>query len=369
MAATIAALVTGAVLLVVVIIVVGRASGLIGGDDKGETTDPQTSQVEETPEDDGMVDVPDLLGRTEEEAQELCASANIGMNYMGEEASNQEQGRISSQDPAAGTRVAKNSTINYYVSKGTVQVTIPDLDGYTGIDAQQALEDLGLTVQIQRVYSELDDNGYPYVDPGYVYYTEPTSGSTAKTGDTVTLVISRGTDFGDSAWVPNVVGMEKNDALTTLGKWTDITVNEQTSTEVPAGEVIDQNPAAETYADPDQTMTITISTGSQQPDTSEDTQADSNAAAVAAGEVWKCTQKLNTPTGYNGGPVRLELVQTVNGEPTASTVVDGQQLTFPYQLDITGAPGVAEGTLYLSEMVDGNYQELGHYPITFNKVE
>ena len=88
------------------------------------------------------------------------------------------------------------------------------------------------------------------------------------------------------------------------------------------------------------------------------------------GEIWKCTQRLNTPTGYTGGLVRLELVQEVSGVPTASTVVDGQQLTFPYQLDIIGAPGVAEGTLYLSEQQsDGSYQELGHYPLTFEKAE
>lgn len=84
----------------------------------------------------------------------------------------------------------------------------------------------------------------------------------------------------------------------------------------------------------------------------------------------KCTQKLNTPIGYNGGLVRLELVQEVNGNPTATSIVDGEQLTFPYQLDITGAPGVAEGTLYLSEQQsDGSYQELGHYPLTFEKAE
>ena len=74
-------------------------------------------------------------------------------------------------------------------------------------------------------------------------------------------------------------------------------------------------------------------------------------------------------TGYNGGSVRLELVQEVGGVPTASVIVEGQKITFPYQLDITGAPGVSEGTLYLSEEVDGSYQELGHYPITFEKAE
>ena len=92
-------------------------------------------------------------------------------------------------------------------------------------------------------------------------------------------------------------------------------------------------------------------------------------AAAAAGEVWKCTQTLNTPSGYSGGPVRLELIQNVNGTPTASVVLEDQVIQFPYDLDITGAPGISEGTLYLSEQINGTYQELGNYSITFAKAE
>ena len=94
-----------------------------------------------------------------------------------------------------------------------------------------------------------------------------------------------------------------------------------------------------------------------------------SCAAVAAGEVWKCTQTLNTPSGYSGGPVRLELIQNVNGTPTASVVLEDQVIQFPYDLDITGAPGISEGTLYLSEQINGTYQELGNYSITFAKAE
>ena len=364
-ALTIIALIAGAALLVVLIVVIGKASGLIGGNKENQTQ--QTQQVQQTPEDDGLVTVPDLVGHTEKEARELLASSNIGMQSMGEEASTQEKGKISSQDPVGGTQVEPNSTIKYYVSKGAVDVTIPNVDGYTGIEAQAALENLGLNVEVQRIYSELDENGYPLVDPGYAYYTEPSSGNTVKSGNTVTLVVSRGVDYGDSAEVPDVVGMERDQALTTLGKFIAITVNEERNPDVPAGEVISQSPEGYSYADPDQPMTITFSTGDQEPGASG--AGTDNSAAVAAGEVWKCTQRLNTPSGYNGGKVRLELVQDVNGQPTASVVVEGQQLTFPYQLDITGAPGISEGTLYLSEMVDGNYQELGHYPLTFEKVE
>ena len=313
---------------------------------------------------------------TEAEAQELCASVNIGMTYKGEEASTQEKGKISSQDPVQGTKVAKNSTVNYYLSKGSESVTLTDMFGQNGALAQETLESQGLTVQINKIYP--DESQSSMVDIGCVLDTEPAAGTTVKAGDTVTLTISRGINYGDSVQVPDVTGMEKNDAIAKLGKFININVEMQMSTDVAEGTVISQDPIGYTddnpvYADPDNdTITLIVSSGSQ--DTSsqntEDQSSSDTTAAVANGEVWKCTQKLKTPIGYNGGLIRLELVQNVGGAPKASSVVEGQQLTFPYQLDITGAPGVAEGTLYLSEQQsDGSYQELGHYPLTFEKVE
>ena len=248
--------------------------------------------------------------------------------------------------------------------------------GQNGASAQETLESQGLTVQINKIYP--DESQSSMVDIGCVLDTEPAAGTTVKAGDTVTLTISRGINYGDSVQVPDVTGMAKNDAIAKLGKFININVEMQMSTDVAEGTVISQDPVGYTddnpvYADPDNdTITLTVSSGSQ--DTSsqntEDQSSSDTTAAVANGEVWKCTQRLNTPTGYNGGLIRLELVQNVGGDPKASSVVEGQQLTFPYQLDITGAPGVTEGTLYLSEQQsDGSYQELGHYPLTFEKVE
>ncbi len=376
-AGSIIALIIGAAVLIAVILVVGKAAGLIG-DSKDSSLDQQNQQAQVTQaaaEDDGMVPVPDLIGKTEAEAQELCASVNIGMTYKGEEASTQEKGKISSQDPVQGTKVAKNSTVNYYLSKGSESVTLTDMFGQNGALAQETLESQGLTVQINKIYP--DESQSSMVDIGCVLDTEPAAGTTVKAGDTVTLTISRGINYGDSVQVPDVTGMEKNDAIAKLGKFININVEMQMSTDVAEETVISQDPIGYTddnpvYADPDNdTITLTVSSGSQ--DTSSqntEDQSSSDTTAAANGEVWKCTQKLNTPTGYNGGLIRLELVQNVGGAPKASSVVEGQQLTFPYQLDITGAPGVAEGTLYLSEQQsDGSYQELGHYPLTFEKVE
>ena len=376
---TIVMLLMGVVILIAIILVAGKASGLIGSnndtDKKTEASDTSES------DDDGMITVPNLVGKTEDEAKNITKDMKLGIQPMGEEASNQAKGTISSQDIPKGSKVEQYTTIKYYISKGAQKITIPDVDGQTGVDAQQTLEDMGLTVEIQKEYSELNDDGTPVTDPGYAVSTTPAAGNSVSAGDSVTLLVSRGVDYGDSVEVPSVVGMTKNDAVTTFGKFLNVEVKEEKSTEVAEGEVISQEPEAGNWEDPDNVnVVITVSTGNQEPSAqsdSADTAASSdapaqtadNSAAAAAGEVWKCTQTLNTPSGYSGGPVRLELIQNVNGTPTASVVLEDQVIQFPYDLDITGAPGISEGTLYLSEQISGTYQELGNYSITFAKAE
>ena len=71
------------------------------------------------------------------------------MSYKGEEASTQAKGNISSQDPVEGTRVEKNSTVNYYVSKGSEEITVPDLFGQNGAAAQETLESQGVNCSDQ----------------------------------------------------------------------------------------------------------------------------------------------------------------------------------------------------------------------------
>ena len=382
-AVTIVALLAGAVVLVGAIFAIGKASGIIGSD--GTENTQKTEQETASADQDGMVAVPNLVGKTEDEAAALLEEEKLGKQMIGEENSTQEKGRISSQDIPAGTKVEQYTTIKYYISKGQQEITIPELSGQTGVDAQQTLEDMGLTVTVQKEYSEADDSGWPIVEPGYVMSVSPETGTSMTAGDSVTLTVSRGLDHGDTAQIPNVVGMTKNEALTALGKWVDIQVTEQQSAEVPAGQVISQDPSAVSedddtaYGDPDEPMAIVVSCGDQAPsdttaaDTTTDTAAADNTAqqntAAANGEVWKCTQTLNTPNGYQGGAIRLELIQEANGETTSTKVVDGEAITFPYTLDITGVPGVSEGTLYVSELINGNFQQLGSYPLTFKKAE
>lgn len=376
-AVTIVALLAGAAVLAGGVFFIVKNTGVF---DKTE----EPGQVQQADnKDEGMVEVPDLVGKTEEEAKALVEAVNLGKQMVGEEASDQEKGKISSQDIPAGTKVEAYTTLKYYVSKGQEELTIPEYDEtVTAYAYQNSLEDMGLTVNVQKEYSadtdDTDGMEWPDVEPGYVIAVSPEAGSVAKSGDTVTLTVSRGLDWGDGALVPNVVGKTEEEAVTEFGKWLEINITKQQSADVPAGQVISQSPEAEETANPDEPASLVVSSGDQPPEaepaadssgaqTSADTSAQQQAAAN--GEVWKCTQSLNTPQDYKGGALRLELIQEVNGESEATTVVDGETLTFPYKLDITGSPGVSEGTLSVSEMINGEYQQLGTYPLTFEKAE
>ncbi|MBR2257793.1 MAG: Stk1 family PASTA domain-containing Ser/Thr kinase [Blautia sp.] len=366
------ALMAGIALLLGVIWIVGRSAGLIGTGANAQAT--PTPAVSGQVQADNRVEVPSIVGYSEEEARALLENSQLGLQNVGEEPSMYERGLICRQEISAGMKVDPYTTVRYYISSGTADVTIPAVDYYTGIEAEQVLQNAGLRVDVRRIYVDSDYDGYPVVDPGYVIRTEPSGGQIAKAGDTVTLYVSRGLDYGDSAELPDVVGMTQSEAMTVLGKFMNIQIVEQQNQDIAQGEVISQSPGAYSYVDPDNgVVVLTVSSGSSLPQTEisdEDAvQTSIVSEAVNAGEVWKCNQRLNTPTGYGGGSVRLQLLQIVGGQPQTSLVADGEALSFPYQLDLTGVPGVAEGTLYLYEMIDGKYQELGIYTLTFTRVE
>lgn len=365
-AMSIGAWVLGAVILCLLILVIGRAAGIFSfgssGDDAGKTQVEQDKSDEDAAED--LVEVPDLVGKTEEEAQEILSKLGLGRKKSGEEVSDQAKGLISSQDPAAGQQVEKNTTIYYNLSKGEESLTVPDVTNRTQEDAEQILADMGFTVNVTKDYT---DNYDTYVEAGYVISTDPEAGTSANSGDQITILVSRGENWGDSISVPDVVGMTESEAKLALAKFSSVTVVSEQNSNVTQGEVFEQSLEAYSYVSPDEPITIKVSSGDTAP-----TPSPTPAASTGTGDTsgtWKCTQKLATPEGYQNGVIRLELMQTVNGEPKVSVIVEDQTLQFPYQLDVIGEPGVTDGTIYLYELVGGDYQLEGQYPVTFKKVE
>jgi eukaryotic-like serine/threonine-protein kinase len=133
------------------------------------------------------VDVPNLKGLSSEDAQSMINSAgliaSVSETYSD---SNDDKGKVISQDPKANTKVDKGSTINITVSLGAKDeyVEVPNVIGMKKNAAISAIKDAGLYVDSSTEESET-------VAKGRVVSQTPNGGSLKK-GDTVTLVISSG---------------------------------------------------------------------------------------------------------------------------------------------------------------------------------
>ncbi len=290
------------------------------------------------------VQVPDLLGKTENEAQAALKELGLGYKYLGETSSNEyASGQIAEQDTDPGTTVAKNTRVGYTLSIGSAEaLTVPDLTNKTQTDAERAITSMGLLVSVDNTrYSDT-------VEAGHVITTNPGAGSTVHEGETISLYISQGQDF-QSVKVPEVQGKYKDDAVTMLtNSGLYVYVASQPSDTVPQNLVISQDPAPGSSVKTGSSITITVSTGPDNaivlnPDQGGDTTAQNT------GGTWMCYAQLQAPSDFvEGSLVRITLSQ--NGNET--TVYEGVG-SFPYLMNTEGAPGVSTGTAYVYTL-DGN---------------
>ena len=336
-----AAVIVGCVVLAMIANALGLFDfGSSGGDGQENAQTEAVTSV--SPEADTAV-VPDLRGKTEAEAQQLLRERSLGYRYEGESASSEyPKGQVISQSVEANTQVAVNTTVGYTLSAGSTDVlTVPPLANVSQQDAEKALTGMGLLVSVDNTrYSDT-------VQAGYVITTNPGSGSSVKAGDTVTIYVSQGQD-NSLVQVVDVRDRNASDAttiLTNLGLV--VYIKEVESAEVPQGLVISQDIEGGTSVETGTAVTLTVSTGSSQPDiiiegaTSDVTQQDTSSGASQ--EFWSTNDSLDAPDEYNGQPVRIVLEQ--NGNQT--TLYEGY-VTFPYSLSgVQGQPGVTTGSAYV----------------------
>ncbi len=359
-AVTIGSFIVCGLIVCVLIYFIGRAAGLFKA---GNAENSTTSQVVSTAElKDGQVSVPNFIGMTEAEAQSAAAEVGLGIKYQGEKESDQAEGTIIEQDPAAGTAVDKNTTIYYYRSAGQNLVTIPSgIVGSALADAQTALQDVGLNnITVNNEASE-------EVKVGNVISVTPGEGEQVASSSAVTLVVSAGSSDSKEITVTNYIGMAFEDAnADATAKGLIVKVEYSTSDRVNEGEVMDQSIESGESVASGTTITLTVNDPSRSGQSVDST--SSAASSVASDEVWSTTARLGQPSNYEGGAYRLELVQTVNGSEVSTVVDQGEAITFPYTLKTDGAANVSDGLIYLYEKTaSGDYVARVTWPVTFTK--
>ena len=198
-----------------------------------------------------QVSVPDLKGKSADDAQKALSQAGLngkqGDTVYSDDVS---EGAVASQDTGAGSKANKGDTIVYHLSKGSEKVSIPNVVGMTQANATSKLESAGFSVNVTT--SASDD-----VDKGNVIKQSDTG--TAKKGSTITITVSSG---ASSVQVPSVVGKTESDAGSTLEKaGFRYDIQRESSSTVAKGNVIRQSPSSGASAKKGDTVTIYVSTG------------------------------------------------------------------------------------------------------------
>jgi serine/threonine-protein kinase len=208
--------------------------------------------------DGGKVEVPNVVGASEQEAIDALAVVGLKPGKITQETHETvEAGRVISTDPSARTKVDKGSTINLVISSGPEppkQVTVPDLTGKSQDEAKEVLKALGL--QCERG----DDRFDPTVPERMVCGQDPASGQSLVEGQTVTIHLSKGKETGTVPDVKNLPEEEASGYIRDAGYEVALAEAEYSDT-VPAGCVIRQSPPAASTLETGSTITITVSLG------------------------------------------------------------------------------------------------------------
>ena len=319
-AITIMGIAAAAIIGIIAIYLIGSFLGWFhfgSGSSKKEDTKTEATKedTEDEEEEEGNIEVPDLLGMTEDEAAEALKKQNLGYKVIGTESSSKyAEGQVCNQSPKSGKKVTENSTVKITISSGEGSKSIPNVIGATEADATNSLQAAGYKVNVSYGHSST-------VAAGQVISQSPDSSQKGQAGDTITISVSQGPDEID---MPNVVGSTKDAAVAELqSKGFTVTINEEDKPEA-AGTVVGQNPVAGTKLSSGSAVIIAISTGHVQ---------------VTAPDVRGMDPKTAVDTlkaaGFNG-EMKQELrdeAEGENGKVISTTLIPGTQ--YPSNTGIT----------------------------------
>jgi len=129
------------------------------------------------------VPVPDVAGLPEGDAQKALEDAGFVTTSTQQPSADVEIGLVISTNPAAGTEVAADTSVEMIVSSGPGDVLVPDFVGMSIEEASATAESAGLTI----TFKEDPDNPDP---EGVVIGQDPTAGSTVEGGSEVVAQLS-----------------------------------------------------------------------------------------------------------------------------------------------------------------------------------
>ena len=160
-----------------------------------------------------QVEVPNLTDMTAAEARNALQQA--GLKYEAGTAEHSDtiaENHVMRQNPAAGQKVNKGSTVTYILSAGEEKISVPNVVGELEGTATTTLTNAGFTVTVD--YQSSSD-----VAEGCVISQTPAANEKAKSKSAVSIVVSTGAKYySASAYVSGVAGGSVSPGYTTVSE-------------------------------------------------------------------------------------------------------------------------------------------------------
>ncbi len=172
--------------------------------------------------------VPNLIGKTYEEAQEICKKDNIKIIIEEEKSDrSQKNNTIISQNPMRNSKFDSNDkTIRIVINKIENDYVLKDYTNTSYKTAKRELEEKGCDVTIVFEESQKDD--------GIVLRQSPEAETKIKKGTKITFYVSRGTNDSENfRTVPYLIGKTYSKAIELL-KTAELSLGSVTGVSVPA---------------------------------------------------------------------------------------------------------------------------------------
>lgn len=256
---TIGGIVAAVIIVIIIIFIIAKIFGFGKGKKPKDNNEPQIEDVLDGDDEEGEVEVPDLLGKSYSEAKEALNSLNLGIRLGETKASSDyEPGQIIGQSVEAGTKVDLNTMIIVDICGDGEEVTIPDVEGYTRERAVEALEESGFTVDVTEAF---DDN----TPAGNVISITPKAGGKTSKGSVIRMVVSKGKQEDEEATVPKIEGLTEAEAKSELEKagLKSGTARQAFSDTVEEGRVISQSITKGTKVPKDTAVSYEVSKGKE----------------------------------------------------------------------------------------------------------
>lgn len=157
------------------------------------------------------VTVPNVVGKQVSVARNILEDNHLRVNVSEVANSEVPAGQVISQTPASGESVKENHPVHLVVSKGSGDLTVPDLTGLTVDQAKQRLKDMGLV--LGKITTQ-EDTSKP---DGTILSQSPSGDSKINKGQIVDVVVNKLSP--KKVTVPSLIGMtlkEARDVLSSL---------------------------------------------------------------------------------------------------------------------------------------------------------